>query len=188
MAPKRRTPPRIANKATPMNVFGPAPLIEGEDEDAYNDILQRISEAIQPKDVFEEIWVREMTDLSWELLRWRRLRVALFAGAAHEGVGAALTPWGLYGGGESVNEICRGYTSRDPTAHKKLEEKLASGSVPEIIQAMTLATRLSEIEQIERLIASSDARRNATLREIGRHRRDAADQLREASRRIDSEL
>ena len=33
--------------------------------------------AIKPKDVLEEMWVRDVVDLTWETLRMRRLKAAL---------------------------------------------------------------------------------------------------------------
>ena len=49
--------------------FGPAPLIEGEDAGVYDELLLRISAAVRPHDIFEEIWVRDIVDLVWEAFR-----------------------------------------------------------------------------------------------------------------------
>ena len=54
--------------------FGPAPLIEGEDGAAYDELLARVSTAINPADILEDIWVRDLVDLLWEILRLRRLK------------------------------------------------------------------------------------------------------------------
>jgi hypothetical protein len=44
-------------------LFGPAPLFEGEDTAAYDELLVRISETVKPADIVEEIWVRDIVDL-----------------------------------------------------------------------------------------------------------------------------
>ena len=65
-----------------MAFFGPPPLLEGEDTDAYGDLLARVSAAIRPADILEEIWLRDFLDLAWEALRYRRLKAALVNGTA----------------------------------------------------------------------------------------------------------
>lgn len=55
-------------------MFGPPPLLEGEDAAAYDELLARVSAAANPSDVIHEIWVRDVVDLTWEILRWRRLK------------------------------------------------------------------------------------------------------------------
>jgi len=60
-------------------VFGPPPLLKGEDAAAYDDLLIRVSGNLKPTDIFEEIWVREIADLIWESLRWRRQLASFLA-------------------------------------------------------------------------------------------------------------
>ena len=66
------------------NLLGPPPLIDGEDAAAYEAIYEQILAAIDPKDVFEQFWVRDLADLIWGALRLRRLKTKLFHSAAHE--------------------------------------------------------------------------------------------------------
>jgi hypothetical protein len=66
--------------------FGPPPLIEGEDAAAYNQLHARISAAVKPKDVLEEIWVRDVVDLTWETLRMRHFKAKLLASATSTGL------------------------------------------------------------------------------------------------------
>jgi len=58
-------------------LFGPPPLLEGEDAAAYDELLVRISGAVKPTDIFEEIWIREIVDLVWGAFRLRRLKANL---------------------------------------------------------------------------------------------------------------
>ena len=39
-----------------LEIFGPPPLLEGEDCKAYDTLLARVSGATKPKDIIEEIW------------------------------------------------------------------------------------------------------------------------------------
>jgi hypothetical protein len=80
---------RLAMQSLP---FGPPPLLEGEDSNAYDELLARISTAVKPTDIIEDIWVREVTDLTWEALRLRRLKTALLSASAHIGLDLILKP------------------------------------------------------------------------------------------------
>ncbi len=60
-------------------IFGPAPLLPSENPAMYADMLNRMRAAVNPRDIIEEIWVREVVAHSWEILRWRRIKVELHA-------------------------------------------------------------------------------------------------------------
>jgi hypothetical protein len=70
---KRRTPEPIPRLA----LFGPPPLIAGEDPATYDELLARIRAAVKPADVIEEMLIADMAMLEWEVLRWRRLKTSL---------------------------------------------------------------------------------------------------------------
>jgi len=53
---------------------GPPPLIAGERSAGYDELLARVCETLQPSDVLEHIWVRDIVDLVWEVYRLRRLK------------------------------------------------------------------------------------------------------------------
>lgn len=52
------------------------------------------------------------------------------------------------------------------------------------VMAQTLAIKLDAIERIDRMIMSAEARRNAVLREMDRHRSALADALRRATENV----
>jgi hypothetical protein len=52
--------------------LGPPPLLPGDDADAYNELLRQVTDAFQPSDIVERIWVNDFVYLAWEVLRWRR--------------------------------------------------------------------------------------------------------------------
>ena len=60
-------------------MFGPPPLIKGENASDYNELLLRASTALTPKDGVEEILLDDFVYLTWEIWRWRRLKTALGA-------------------------------------------------------------------------------------------------------------
>jgi hypothetical protein len=61
------------------NLFGPPPILPGEDTKAYDEMLNGIVSAIAPCDFVEQIWVRDLTNAAWDLFRWRRMETAYLA-------------------------------------------------------------------------------------------------------------
>ena len=41
-------------------LFGPPPLLDGEDTELYDQLMRKIFTAVTPADIFEEIWVRDV--------------------------------------------------------------------------------------------------------------------------------
>jgi hypothetical protein len=52
-------------------LFGPPPLIEGEDATAYERLLACFRADMKPVDIHEEIWVHDIGALVWDILRRR---------------------------------------------------------------------------------------------------------------------
>jgi len=46
-------------------LFGDPPLMRGEDVGAYNKLLDQFAELVEPRDVLEWWWVRDVTDHTW---------------------------------------------------------------------------------------------------------------------------
>ena len=61
------------------SMFGPPPIINGENASDYNELLLRASSALTPRDFVEEILANDFVYLTWEIWRWRRLKTALGA-------------------------------------------------------------------------------------------------------------
>ena len=69
-----------------LEIFGPPPLLDGESQEVYDTLLARVTGAVNPKDIIEEIWVHDIVDLVWEILRLRRLKVALLSSSVGRGL------------------------------------------------------------------------------------------------------
>src|SRR5215813_13906889 len=173
--PSRPTNPPPAT-ATTMPWLPPPPLIEGENAAAYDDLLARISGTLKPVDILEEIWVRDVVDLVWDVFRLRRLKVHLLTAAAHEGMAKLIGPlldW------DFTDQIARRWAVGDADAAQTVETTLAAaGLTMDAVMARTLALKIHEIERIDRMTMAAEARRNAILREIERHRATFARTLR----------
>jgi hypothetical protein len=64
----------MSSKKRNLGLFGAPALLKSEETAAYDKLHSRISSDINPSDVIEEIWVRDIVDHSWEILRWRQLK------------------------------------------------------------------------------------------------------------------
>src|SRR5215468_12232143 len=53
---------------------GAPPVIAGESRAAYDELLARMTRSLAPADVLEHMFLRDVVDLAWEVLRLRRLK------------------------------------------------------------------------------------------------------------------
>ena len=78
MHSKRRSRPGPSSKAVArVTFFGPPPILPEEDLKAYGQLLASVTAHVKPTSIIEEIWVRDVVDLTWEILRWRRIKMGL---------------------------------------------------------------------------------------------------------------
>jgi hypothetical protein len=61
----------------PLALFGDPQLLEGEDVEAYDELLARVRAAVNPLDIIEDMLIVDVVALEWQVLRWRRLQWVL---------------------------------------------------------------------------------------------------------------
>ncbi len=176
--PLSATPPLVARTADGDTLdrvvaIAPAPLLPGEKEVDYAKVAARVVDVARPKDAIEEFLIRDVIDLSWEILRLRRAKGGILKASMNTGVEAVLN--GLGHG----PELSFGYTGKlgkkwaagDKNARKEVEATLdRAGLTIDEVLAKTLESNLDSFERLDRMLASAEARRNNALREIDRHR------------------
>jgi hypothetical protein len=173
-----------------LDLFGPPPLLEGEDEAAYDETIARMSSAVGPTDFLEEIWVRDLADLTWNIMRLRRIQSAFLADRVWDDVNeeasslAEADPELMEGTKEQKEEMNRLLDSdselswearmaKYPRANEKFQklwEAAKSTLDVDVIQAKIIVRELNTIERIEHLIMAARQRFDAVVREIDRHR------------------
>ena len=170
------------------SLFAPSPLIEGEDGTAYNELLATMCAAIKPKDILEEMRMREAVDQMWETQHWRRLKAAFLTSIRLEGIHNILE--GLLGEAE-LGRFLKQWATHDEQAVKQLEEWLASlGLTMDIVVARTMSSNanIKRIKHFDQMIVNAEARRDAALGKIERHRASAPALRRENHEVIDAEF
>jgi len=78
------------------------------------------------------------------------------------------------------------WAARDEATMREVDALLASaGLTMDSVMAQTLRLHIDEIERIDRMVASAEARRNTALRELDRHRAELAQRLRRVTEEIE---
>jgi hypothetical protein len=133
---------------------------------------------VRPANFVEEIWVREVVELVWETVRLRRQKAALINSSAKEGMQRLLFALDY----DDAIELAKGWFARDPAAVADVEARLADAGLGiDAAVAQTLRLHLAEYEGMDRMLRSAEARRDAALLAIERHRAHFADVLRRAA-------
>ncbi len=157
------------------SVLGPAILIAGESSEAYDNLLARIRAVVEPADMLEEIWVRDVTDLAWEVSRLRRIKAHLMQACAHEGLAKALSHLRV---GNNHYIIARRWFAGDAEAAQIVNSAFAAaGLTADTVTALTVSERIDEIERIELMTMAAERRRDGMLRELERRRESLAAKL-----------
>src|SRR6267143_1777147 len=168
-------PPEYVIEHSGRALLGRLPLIRGEDGCAYNELCARIAAAVKPKDFPEEIWVRDVADLSWEVFRLRRIKAKFWTWQVAAAIRCTLQ--GVCGEAQA-NKLSREW---ETGAIGRIDQLAATGRTVESITADVFFANSEDLERIDRMIMKAEARRNAALREIERRRSSMAEALRRAS-------
>jgi hypothetical protein len=62
------------------DLLGKPPLLATEDQNEYEALLAELAHEVKPSDVIEWLWVKDVADLTWEIIRYRRIKAAYVNG------------------------------------------------------------------------------------------------------------
>jgi hypothetical protein len=179
----RRPEKSSSDHSEHVSLFGPPPLFDGEDTKNYDQLLREVLAAVMPADIFEQILVREYADLNTEVLRLRRLTANLMKVNAYKGLTEMLSP--IVGRSEAET-LAEKWAARHSEIVEQVNKILASADLStDSILAQTFALQVDHMERIQHMTALAETRRNATLREIDRHRQALGQKLRRAAHQLE---
>jgi len=142
-----------------MDVFGKPPVLSNENLADYWKLARSLRFAIKPRTFVERIWLRDVTDLTWESLRLRTFKIKIIE----------------LGRIQTIPVVCKlliddnsFWGLSDPERQKSYETFVEKNDV--LITAEGFVARLPTLECIERMLASVENRRNVVFREIEFHR------------------
>jgi hypothetical protein len=171
--------------------IGDRPIVKGEDPKQYDAVLGKLTALITPEDPIEWIWTKDVADAHWEARRARRFRDQIL-------------DLGRYKAMRRVAENLLQDKRGDPGFNKlvaktvatwmrvdgevKMAEFLAQFDLDtSAIAAEVFMARSQPYDQLERIAAAADKRRDAVFREIERRRAWRAQQFQEAAKIVDAE-
>jgi hypothetical protein len=164
--------------------IAPAPLLPGEQEAEYATHVARIVAAAQPRDAIEDLLTRDVIDLSWDVLRLRRLKAGLLRGAISSSIYQVMCRLGYED--DFAGELAANWAAGKKAAQRTVAAALQKAQLTmEDVMAETLQDKIDSFERFDRLLASSETRRNNALREIERHRAALGAAVRQA---VDDEI
>jgi hypothetical protein len=156
-----------------VTAVAPAALLPGENKADYLTVAERIVSASRPRDAIEDLLIRDVIDLSWEVLRLRRVKSSILKASMADGIKKVLNDLGEgrgqhYGYTEALGQS---WAAGDKSARREVARVLKAAELgTDEVTAKTLERRLDSFERLDRMMASAEARRNNALREIDRHR------------------
>ena len=182
------TPPPAATSATDRTEVrrrdwdGEPGLLLGEDAQGYEELLAQVRRALTPHDVMEEMWIRDVVDLAWDIFRLRRLKANLLRIRAKNAVWDVLGPLV-----RNARDLAEKWHARDAAAVNQVEAALKrAGMSMDTVMAATLGQAIDRVAQIEAMIAHAETRRGTALCEIERYRAIFAAKLRRAIAQVEN--
>ena len=164
-------PTRPADKlvgASLDDFLGPAPLLEGEDQAGYAGLLEEVRRQVAPKDVIEQIYIRDVVDLTWELMRSRRIKVAILHKGQVRAVHQLASSENLPGLDADARWSVRAAVAK---SFSDGVDVLANyGVTLQDINAYAFVAERETLLRLDQNMMQVEARRNFALREIERRR------------------
>jgi hypothetical protein len=179
--------------------LAPPPLLEGDDATFYDELLARISGDVKPNDIFEEFWMRDIVDLTWEVLRWRRIKLFLVREQMSRDLLGVLWQLRRQRPEETedeidilrsrLNKLVAKWARQDPAAIGQVNRRLAAAKLTmETVANQAFMKKFDTIERLDHFATILEGRRNAALRELDRHRVMFAQALRGSVQRLENSL
>jgi len=136
---------------------GPPPLIPGEDAKDYQQLLAAVTNEMKPVDFMETFWTRDIVDLQWDIIRFRRIKADLIT-CRHDRIDWSIQEFGV-----------------KPTTTRNLRGDIAN----------VVAADIDAVERIDHMVMTMEARRNAAYREAERHRIGLGERLCRAAKQVE---
>jgi hypothetical protein len=144
-----------------LSFLGAPPLIPGESAGDYEKLVSAVTNTMKPADFMETIWTRDIVDLQWDIMRFRRIKADLIT-KHYNGSHAFLKALG------------------EPA---EFETILARDLRDDIASIVAIHTKV--LERIDRMVMTMEARRNAAYHQAERHRIGLGERLRRAAEQVE---
>jgi hypothetical protein len=167
-----------------------APLLITESKDEFDRLRNALTEEIKPRGIIEQMYIEDIAGLVWEIRRFRRNKAAIVNSAFRSALTEVLKQLLRKPGGSVVfvkdraEELAHKWFS-DTEVKKQIAGLLREFDLDETaIEAEAFRESAEDLERIDRLMASAEARRDKALVCIAQYRGDFGALLRESSDRL----
>ena len=158
-----------------------------KDDETYWNCMERFVKCVEPQDIIEWLWVKDVVDLSWEILRLRRLKIDLVE-IDRERQNASIECAREHADAPHF-DFSGTSTPRTPAEIEARKNKPLLDTESDSVEL--LFRHIEEYERIEQLLTSAELRRDRILREIelrrdhmGRRLRAASDEILDAQVKV----
>lgn len=168
------------------------PVIVGESPDEYRTLSERFERELQPKNLFERIWMIDIVDFTWEAIRLKALKAGAVNNERRRAMAHILSevmsdqdfPSPAVRSQACV--LARQWLEGDAACRDATMERLAqSGFSIESVAAQAANIAVKALQALDDMLGKVLRRRDAALRNVQKHRKQFAASLRNRS---DAEL
>jgi hypothetical protein len=161
------------------------PLLVTESADEFESMSAELEAEIQPRGYIERMYAAEIACIVWEIQRWRRSRAAIINAAFNPALERLLRQ--LLAGTEAEDAAedlaYRWFTNA--AAKEQVAAILGRFGLDEsAIEAQAIRQTLPELEQLDKMVAMSELRRDRALLGVAEYRDGLARRLRQGSDRM----
>jgi hypothetical protein len=156
----------------------PSCLLPGESRREFEIIRQMVIEDVGPTTNLEWLWTLDLTELSWEILRYRRLRERILQGYRGRAIASILQRLDGAGIAPQTKTIVQAFSERaaiewchDPEAASEINARLQRNGIDlATINAEVFLQAREAFAWFDALMHAAQSRRITLLREIAVHR------------------
>jgi hypothetical protein len=166
------------------------PLLITESAEEFDALRDAFEQEIKPRGIIEQMYVHDISSIVWEILRLRRCKVIIinsaFRSALQDLLKQLLRQPGQYEYyvEDEAQALAQAWFT-DEEAKKQVSEILSRFGLDEsAIEAEAIRKSSSELELLDRMLASLETRRNKALGCVAEYRASLAHQLQESADRI----
>jgi hypothetical protein len=167
------------------------PLLLGEKADEFASICEKLDEEIRPNGIVERMYVREIADRIWEIMRYRRYKTVIINSARLAALRHLLTQLlcprdfnSYLDHEEAVDQLAYGWFESEK-GKTEVAELLRKFQMDEgAIEAEAFIKCSEDLERLDRISTALEFRRDKALRNVADYRQSLAKQLQQSSNRI----
>lgn len=163
------------------SIFGKPPLVRGEESHLYDRVLEAVATAMEPLDIIDWFYVKDVADLDWEILRYRRFTGRMID---NNQKGAFRTVTRRFQDEKSdatsliarSNELAQQFVSDDAAIRNEVAQEIAKlGFDEHSVMAEAFEQKIEKLGIAHQMLARAESRREKILMEYSRRRKECTE-------------